>query len=272
MFRSTLALLTGLILTCAPAVCLAQSSWPKWIDLSRGVDLDEGYRAEFGQCDANNTFKGVSFPRWQGCRGDPNKVTAIRRLEGGAIAYTSKLAVDLDGSPFACGPDHGLSDQCPTSLMLPGPDGTSVPVDADAVSYVVIPNAGPAEDHGEFSHLTGVHVGDFGVVVLGDVVVPVIVADTGPYNKLGEGSVALHRALGRELCAERDAAGVCTRMIDQVWSIDQDVVTILFPGSARHDLTPQTIAEAVRSEGLRLWAGLRADVGRPDQPLRASRQ
>ena len=134
-----------------------------------------------------------------GCRDDPNAVRALRRLPDGAIAYTSKLAVDLDGSPFACGPDRGRMDQCPTSLMLPRPGRREVPVNADAVPYVVIPEAGSPDVRGEFARLTGVHVGDFGVVLARGYVVPVIVADTGPFAKLGEGSLALHRALGRAL-------------------------------------------------------------------------
>ncbi|MGI4880021.1 MAG: hypothetical protein ACRYG4_21315, partial [Janthinobacterium lividum] len=152
-------------------------------------------------------------------------MTALRRLLGGAIAFTSKLAVDLDGSPFACGPRHGRADQCPTTLMLRTARGGEVPVDADVVPYVVIPDDGPPSVRGEFRHLTGVHVGDFGVVVARGRTIGVIVADTGRYNKLGEGSLALHRALGRELCVRRDAGGACRRMVGSIESIDGNVTT-----------------------------------------------
>jgi hypothetical protein len=215
-------------------------------ELAAGVDLDETYRAQFDLCDSQNEFEGQTFQRG-GCRGDPNRAVLLRRLPGGPIAYVSKLAVDLDGSPFACGPNRQRSDQCPTSLMLTDGQGDAAPLDADRVPYVVIPS------RGEFSRLTGVRVGDFGVVIKDGVVAPVIVGDTGPPNKLGEGSLALHRALGRELCAERDGGGVCVDVPDNITSIEQGVTTILFPGSARDDLTPANVEAVVRSEGLRLW-------------------
>lgn len=223
-------------------------------ELAAGVDIDEAYRAQFDLCDAENQFKGETFQRYGGCRGDPNHAVLLRRLPGGPVAYVSKLAVDLDGSPFACGPNHQRSDQCPTSLMLEDAQGEEVPLDADRVPYVVMPG------RGEFSRLTGVRLGDFGVVIKDGVVVPVIVGDTGPSNKLGEGSLALHRALGRELCAERDAAGVCVDVPPDISSIEQGVTTILFPGSARDDLTPANVEAVVRSEGLRLWEGYRRSL------------
>ncbi len=226
--------------------------WPADIDLSAGTDVDEDYRHQFALCDADGSFRGHAAA-YHGCRGDPNNATELRRLPDGAIAFTAKLAVDLDGSPFACSADHGPTDQCPTSLMLPGADGTPVPVDSDAVPYVVIPAAGPPDVHGEFSRLTGVHTGDVGVVVYHGRVVPVIVADTGPYSMLGEGSLALHRALGRELCTAHDAAGRCSAVVDPMESIEGDVTTVLFPGSAPDGLTPDTIAATVRTQAMRLW-------------------
>jgi hypothetical protein len=241
----------------APGVLPASAPWPPGVDLPAGATVDEEYRQQFAMCDADAPFR--DHPT-RGCSGDANRVTALRRLPGGAIAYVSKLAVDLDGSPFACSPAHGRSDQCPTSLMLPNGGGAMVPVDADRVPYVVIPAAGPADVQGEFGRLTGVGVGDFGVVIARGHVVPVIVADTGPFAKLGEGSLALHRALGRELCVARDAAGICTSVGDEdaMESIGGNVTTVLFPGTARNDLTPATIAATVREQGLALWAAAQA--------------
>lgn len=242
-------------------------SWPADIDLSAGQDVDEGYRRQFGSCDAGGDFRGHPV---RGCQGDPNQVTELRRLPDGAISFTAKLAVDLDGSPFACSARHGPSDQCPTTLMLPAADGGEVPVDADAMPYVVIPAAGPDDVRGEFSRTTGVQVGDLGVVVYQGRVVPVIVADTGPFAKLGEGSLALHRALGRELCRARDAGGACQAVVEPMESIGSDVTTVLFPGSALRNLTPATIVATVRREALRRWA--RSPVSRTvtRQPVRAS--
>lgn len=251
------SVLAAMLLLAAAGNASAAPPWPKGIDLVGGSDISEDYRRQFDLCDAGAGFRDHDSLGWRGCRDDPNAARALRRLPSGAIAYSAKLAVDLDGSAFACGPDHTRSDQCPTSLMLPGTDGDEVPVDADAIPYVVIPEAGPADVQGEFGRLTGVGVGDFGVVLARGRVVPVIVADTGPYSKLGEGSLALHRALGRELCASRDAQGACRRVVEPMESIEGDVVTVLFPASARGDLTPANIAATVRREGLRLWAAAR---------------
>jgi hypothetical protein len=219
------------------------------------VPVDEAYRREFDKCDHEGSFRGYQS-RYTRCAGDANAVTALRRLPGGAIAFVSKLAVDLDGSAFACGPNHGRMDQCPTSLMLTDERGQDVPVDADAIPYVVIPEAGPADVAGEFTRLTGIHVGDFGVVIANGRTVPVIVADTGPFSKLGEGSLALHRALGHEQCIGRRGEEACARVDDEGQSITADVTTILFPGSGRGDIAPHNIAAMTNSEGLRLWSEL----------------
>ena len=229
------------------------SPWPAGVALPAGVPIDEAYRAEFGVCDRNDRFHGH---RVHGCRNDPNAVTALRRLPGGAIAYVAKLAVDLDGSPFACSADHGAMDQCPTSLMLPAGKRGDIPVDADTIPYVIIPWTGPRAEEGRFTKLTGVAVGDFGVVIAHGRTIPVIVADTGPFEKLGEGSLALHRALGRELCRVRTDGGTCRRVIERMASIGGDVTTVLFPHTARNDVTSATIARIVREEGLRHWRAL----------------
>lgn len=248
-----------LVLTASASATAPSNIWPKGVDLPAGEPVDEGYRHEFAMCDTAGSFRGHIDRYTHGCADDPNAVTALRRLPGGVIAYVSKLAVDLDGSPYACGPSHGRMDQCPTTVMLPDGHGGQVPVDADAVPYVVIPDAelGPPDAAGEFIRLTGVHPGDFGVVIARGRTVPVIVADTGPYSKLGEGSLALHRMLGRDQCTKRDETGVCVAVTDEMESIGGDVTTILFPGSARHDLTPANIATVTQLDGSRLWATYR---------------
>lgn len=247
-----LLLLAAALFAASPSAAI-RPIWPRGVDLPAGSPVDEGYGHEFAECDTAGTFRGHVDRYTRSCADDPNAVTALRSLPGGVIAYTSKLAVDLDGSPFACGPAHGRMDQCPTSLMLAGRRGHEVPVDADAVPYVVIPEAGPGDVRGEFSRRTGIHVGDFGVVIARGRTVPVIVADTGPYSKLGEGSLALHRMLGRDQCTRRDTHGVCIAVVKDMASIGGNVTTILFPGTARSDLTPATIGRVTRTEGLRLW-------------------
>lgn len=236
--------------------------WPQGVDLPAGVPVSEDYRQQFDLCDRQGTFRGQKSRYTKGCANDPNAVTALRKLPGGTIAYVSKLAVDLDGSAFACGPNHGRMDQCPTSLMLQNKNGRDVPVDSDRVPYVVIPEAGPPEIAAEFTRLTGVHVGDFGVVIAHGRTISVIVADTGPASKLGEGSLALHRALDHEQCVGRKEHDICSRVDDEGLSITSDVTTILFPGSAISGLTPANIEVVVKHEGSRRWAELRQTLGR----------
>ena len=235
--------------------------WPRGVALPAGIPVDEAYRHEFDSCDRDGSFRGYRS-RYTRCAGDANAVTALRRLPGGAIGFVSKLAVDLDGSAFACGPKHGRMDQCPTSLMLTDAQDRETPVDADVVPYVVIPEAGPPEVAGEFTRLTGVRLGDFGVVIANGRTVPVIVADTGPYSKLGEGSLALHRALDHEQCVEKRPGQACDRVDDEGQSITRDVTTILFPGTARNDLTPDNIAAVTQQEGARRWAELHARLAK----------
>lgn len=105
------------------------------------------------------------------------------------------------------------------------------------------------------SRLSGIKVGDFSVVIACGRVVPVIVADNGPYSKLGEGSLALHRALGHEQCAAK-AHGVCSRVNAEGQSMSSNVTPVLFPGIARPGLTPDTISAIIRREGERLWRQL----------------
>ncbi|MGI4949331.1 MAG: hypothetical protein ACRYHC_11690 [Janthinobacterium lividum] len=252
-----------LVLVLGAAAPASDTPWPAGVHLPAGTPVSEDYRLQFGACDREGSFRGQTSRYTKSCADDPNAVTALRRLPGGAIAYVSKLAVDLDGSAFACGPDHGRMDQCPTTLMLRDAAGREVPVDADTVPYVVIPDAGPPEVAGEFTRLTQVQVGDYGVVIASGRTVPVIVADTGPYSKLGEGSLALHRALGHEQCVGRKDGDVCRRVDDEGESITADVTTVLFPGSATGGLTPATIAAAVSREGTRRWGDLhRGDAAR----------
>ena len=227
--------------------------------LAGAQEVDAGYRARFDACDAVPDTDPTGFEGRRGCGGDANRVQALKRLPGGPVAWVSKLSVDLDGSPLACSEDRGRMDQCPTSLMAPDAAGAPTPTDADRVPYVVIPVSRPGAPRGEFTRLTGVGVGDFGVVVWRGRVVPVIVADTGPWSKLGEGSLALHRALGHDQCARRDARQVCRGGSDDMASITEGVLTVIFPGTARPDLTADRVEPVTRETGLRLWSRWRAE-------------
>jgi hypothetical protein len=255
-------------------------------NLSLGTAGDEDYRLQFASCDTGNGFRTAQSSmgpsrggRWRGCTGDPNRVQALLKFPAkgrtaGALFTLSRMAVDLDGSWLACN-KRGVTDQCATSLMLKStkrfpcvlkgaaPD-KCVPVDADRIPYVVIPGAGPTQGAGEeFRNRFDVAYGDYGVVVYRGKVVPVIVADGGPYNKLGEGSLALHRELGIDFCAERNEDGACIELTRSPYSISGDVAMILFPGSRdpRAELSPNTLAHVVKVKGLVLYKAFMREYG-----------
>jgi hypothetical protein len=235
--------------------------------------LDESYRSLFEICDRTDRFGGIQLPivvdgrtRWYGCRSDPSRLARLLRWPDGTVAWEAKLAVDLDGSYLAC-TSPPLTTQCPTWLMLRDPStGANVPVDSDRIPCVVIPMRGPGRDPArpgvdvsrEFQDRTGVRRADLGVVIRGDRVVPVLVADGGPFNKVGEGSIALHRALGRELCTQRDSEGRCVALARPLSGIGSGVLTVIFPGSAPAGLRPDTLAATVEREALARWRAFAA--------------
>lgn len=244
-----------LTIVCA-VLAMGASAFANQLAAPSGKALDEAYRNQFAFCDRNNTFHGVLLKPPHACKTDPSRLTRLEWIAAGAgtpeaAVYVSKLAWDRDGSSFACStPDH--TDQCATSYMLnptasvPCPDAAGtrppcVPVDADRIAYVAIPAAGPASIRPrEFRDKTGVGFGDFGVVLANGKVVPVIVADGGPANKIGEGSTALLKALSSDGKTRTIASGV---------------TFVLFPRTAEK-LTVDTIEQRVRFRGTELYRQL----------------
>jgi hypothetical protein len=233
---------------------------PAQIDFAKATSIDEDYRQQFADCDRNNTFRGQEMTGFRRCSNDPNNLTRLVRfpktsgLPGDTVAFTAKLGVDYDGS-WVAAHTPGMTDLKDTSKEYPGPDGTNVPTDSDAVAYVVIPNAGgvDADVRNAFSHKTGLRLGDFGAVIFQDHIVPVVVADGGPFNKIGEGSVALHRALGREFCLSRNADGICVKLNPNPSSIDSGVTTIIFVDSGIPGITAATLPKVTHDEAMRLF-------------------
>lgn len=224
------------------------------VDFSAAHPLDEDYRAQFDRCDRENIFRGVRMNGFRRCSNDPNRVRALLRFPNGAIFFESKMGLDIDGSHKACSAP-GAADQCPTWFKWPGLTGNARFVDSDRFPYVVIPIANQlGRSDPEFRDKTGLDAGDLGVVVFGDRVVPVFVADGGPHNKLGEGSAALFRELGQDRCRRMGTGGHCERYLDA--SIERGVLFFLFPGSRVQGLTPDSAPETIRREALRLFAEL----------------
>ena len=145
----------------------------------------------------------------------------IFRLRGGELYFDSSLELDTDGSRYASQDPTGQRD-----TALHQPDGR--PVDANAVPYFVLPARG-------FYQRFGIRLGDIAAIIYRGRIEFAVFADTGPRLQLGEGSIALHRSLGHETI-------IHGRLLDE--GIDQNVITIVFPGSGNG--TPQTPDEIRR--------------------------
>lgn len=133
------------------------------------------------------------------------------RLPGGALYFESGLQLDTDGSAHAAADPTGQSGTSVTDAA------NDRPLDADTVNYFVLPGGGFAARH-------GIRLGDIAAVVRGKRMAFACFGDVGPAKKLGEGSIALHRALGFERVVNGQLQNV---------GIADGVVTIVFPGSGR---------------------------------------
>lgn len=206
--------------------------------------------------------------------------SAVRRQPGGAFFFKAKLAIDADGAPKAYHPaphselgldylanaghpgnwwavvtDSGKpggqpvvqkeTDPAPgfyvstTTLEERAKDRTDPRryVDSSSIPFVVLPPA---------FRSAGVKLGDFAAVVNtgGAQRGPVfaIFADSGPSNKLGEGSIALADALGVPSNPKHGGAS-------------GGVIYVIFPGSGNQQ--PRTLDE-INAEGRRqfdAWGG-----------------
>jgi hypothetical protein len=247
----------------AAAEALAQNP-----QVPAGKPINEGYRKEFGVCDSSNTFNGVHFPiygptgktKWYPCERDGSKFSrsetiAAKGTAPRATIVVSKLGHDQDGSERVCKGARGPTDQCETSLML---DPTSqtlwvietktgkrcVPVNADRIPYVVIPAAAPPGIDGtRFKALSGVAIGDYGVVIANGKIVSVVVADSGPAYKMGEGSTALLQKLSED---------------GKAHTISANVTYIMFPNThdPRNSLSPDSFEALVGKKGCEYYAKL----------------
>src|SRR3984957_5843418 len=150
-------------------------------------------------------------------------------LPGSALYFDSKLSLDLDGSPFW---NQDIPDSQPQTSVK-WEDG--VDVDSNVYSYFVLP--------GNFWNVNGFREGDIGVVVFGMRVVFACFVDSGPQKSLGEGSINLHRELGFET--------VRNGKVNRKWGINNGVVTIVFPHSAKGKPVKKNLA-ALREQQFRV--------------------
>lgn len=238
------------------------------VDLTSNSELS-AYAAQFTECDLHETFGGVPAAKLTMCGEDPNNLQVLERHKSGAIRFVSKLSLDLDGGWKAC-EDPGPTDLCPTTYVYENwrqQDGAiqvehwqEAFVSSDAVPYIVIPYARYTDDaiveDKQFRQLTGVSIGDVGVVIHNELILPVLVADGGPHNKIGEGSIALFENLGQSRCLEWTGAYAefCSRVLN--WSFDGSVETYIFPGSKIDALTPENTNQLVSEAALQLYQEL----------------
>jgi hypothetical protein len=128
------------------------------------------------------------------------------------------MELDTDGSVYAQKDHHGRKDG-ETSAH----DRDGHPLDANAVNYFVLPD-------GAFMGRFGINLGDIAAVIFRERLAFACLGDIGPPDRLGEGSIALHRALGFERVPKGKLGDA---------GIDRDVVTIVFPNSGLNDPTNQ---------------------------------
>lgn len=208
------------------------------VDFSKARQLDKNYKAEFDACDKPG----------KKCASDPNNLKALLRFGDDAVFFDSKMALDLDGSFVGCncGNNMGLVDQCSTSYFwknFPN-DYSATPkkdrckfyqdqffVDSNKIPYIVIP--GGFEAHFKLSEKPYKFIDnskgtDLGVVIYKDKLIPVMVADSGPGFRIGEGSAALFRAIGEERCKTFQQEQ-CTKFKD--FGISKNVLFFVFPNS-----------------------------------------
>jgi hypothetical protein len=150
------------------------------------------------------------------------------------------LAVDKDGVPFIQGPDDpfpgyyvsatDLSDRTKASN-----DPTRY-VDASQIPYVVLPDGIETQ--------TGAHPGDFAMVfnLQNGKSSPAIYADTGPPNRIGEGSVALAETLG--LWPDARSGGTT-----------RGILYLVFPGTGNGGPRPIEDVNAEAEQLFQVWGG-----------------
>lgn len=187
---------------------------------------------------------------------DPSLCKALLKFPGadGAVFWSSKMAIDADGPGAGPGRLTG-------SHLDPGPgqDKTSYkPYDAkglpsETVPYIVLPLLAPGSPH---LFDPAVAMGDVAIVIFKDKMTTAVCADAGPFNKIGEASIAVHEALMpacADPCSQRNAQGHCLRTRNA--SVGKDVLFFVFPNSAfgPGELTAANINAKVRQRAIGLY-------------------
>lgn len=222
--------------------------------------------------------------------GEPEQDIPIRRLPGTqAFFYVAGMTIDADGAPNAYHPDNtglddlanagspgrweGLAKDADGEPFIQGPDDPfpgyyvsataladrSKPVndptryvDASRIPFIVLPG-GMARQlgarPGDFAAAFNQRTGKFSFAIFGDV---------GPYDRIGEGSMALAENLGIRSDARNGGAR-------------RGILYLVFPGSGNG--RPRTIEE-INAEGQKLvqdWeSSISPEACAVQQPARAT--
>lgn len=201
---------------------------------------------------------------------DPSLCKALLKFPGadGAVFWSSKMSIDTDGPSAGPGrpsgtqldPDPGdASDQ--TSFKPFGGGGLS----SEIIPYIVLPQAAPGSSQ---MFDPAVTMGDVAIVIFRNKMTAAICGDAGPFNKIGEASIAVHMGVSDghacpDPCAHRDANGNCLKARNS--SVGEDVLYFVFPNSAfaSGELTAANINAKVKQRAESLFAALR---GLPPPP------
>jgi hypothetical protein len=148
------------------------------------------------------------------------------------VSFTAKMAIDADGAGGWAA--HDPTGQNQTSLRYPG--GASL--NPGQIPFIVVPL-----DFGR-SH-PDVKLGDYAAVSYGGKTVYAIVGDKGPAGVVGEGSIALAKALGINSDPRKGGA-------------DSGVTYVIIPGS--RDAAPPKEAGAIQTAGEALFRKAKVPV------------
>lgn len=172
---------------------------------------------------------------------------SLYQFENGAVLFHAKMDIDADGSPNALDidPDYG---QLTTAFTYRGYSGQTAHVDAERVPYIVLPQRSSANQ--DFYARTNIGLGDIAAVIYRGRVEFALVADIGPPDKIGEGSIALAQSLGHNPFAFRHGQKIVDR------AIPGGVIYIVFPGTRMRDVTPDNILQRLRERGEQLLANI----------------
>jgi len=225
------------------------------IDFSAAVDFAAAAKQKFDAKDSEPDNR------------DPSQCEALLKFPGndGAVFWCSKMSIDTDGPSAGPGLPKGKQlDPNPanasneTSYKPFGGGGLA----SEIIPYIVLPE----EAHGSSQLFDpAVAMGDVAIVIFKNKMAAAVCGDAGPFNKIGEASIAVHMALSDghdcpDPCAQRDANHRCLKTIDS--SVEKDVLYFVFPNSAFGDgeLTAANINAKVSQRAMALFQALRGQV------------